>query len=34
VQQADALIARIWESHPEIRMDGTWRTFLDEIRKV
>jgi len=32
-QQADALIARIWESRPEIRMDETWRTFLDEIRK-
>ena len=32
-QQADALIARIWESRPEVRMDETWRTFLDEIRK-
>jgi protein tyrosine phosphatase (PTP) superfamily phosphohydrolase (DUF442 family) len=32
-QQADALVARIWESIPEIPMDETWRTFLDEIRK-
>lgn len=32
-QQADALIVRIWESIPEIRMDETWRKFLDEIRK-
>lgn len=32
-QQADALVARIWESRPDFRMDETWRTFLDEIRK-
>jgi protein tyrosine phosphatase (PTP) superfamily phosphohydrolase (DUF442 family) len=31
-QQADALIARIWESRPEVRMDATWRTFLYQIR--
>ena len=32
-QQADALIARIWESRPDVQMDETWRTFLQEIRK-
>ena len=32
-QQADALIARIWESRPDVQMDETWRTFLEEIRK-
>lgn len=32
-QQADALLAQIWESRPEIRMDDTWRAFLDEIRR-
>lgn len=32
-QEADALIAQIWESRPEIRMDDTWRTFIEEIRK-
>jgi protein tyrosine phosphatase (PTP) superfamily phosphohydrolase (DUF442 family) len=32
-QQADALIAQIWESRPDLQMDETWRTFLHEIRK-
>lgn len=32
-QQADALIARIWKSRPDVQMDETWRTFLEEIRK-
>lgn len=32
-QQADALMARIWESRPDYRMDDTWRTFVEEIRK-
>ena len=32
-QQADALIARIWASRPDVHMDETWRTFLEEIRK-
>jgi protein tyrosine phosphatase (PTP) superfamily phosphohydrolase (DUF442 family) len=32
-QEADALMAQIWESRPEVRMDETWRTFLDKIRK-
>jgi protein tyrosine phosphatase (PTP) superfamily phosphohydrolase (DUF442 family) len=31
--QADALIAQIWESRPDVQMDETWRTFLHEIRK-
>jgi protein tyrosine phosphatase (PTP) superfamily phosphohydrolase (DUF442 family) len=32
-QQADGLIAQIWESRPDVQMDETWRTFLHEIRK-
>jgi uncharacterized protein (TIGR01244 family) len=33
VAQADALIAKIWESHPDYRMEGVWKVFLDEMRK-
>jgi uncharacterized protein (TIGR01244 family) len=33
-RQADALMARIWESIPGVRMDETWRTFLNEIQKL
>ena len=32
-QQADELIARIWESRPDYRMDGTWKAFLNDVRR-
>lgn len=31
-QQADQLIARIWESRPDYRMDDTWKAFINDIR--
>ena len=31
-EQANLLISRIWESHPDYRMDNTWRSFIDDIR--
>lgn len=31
-QQADELIARIWESRPDYRMDATWSSFLNDVR--
>jgi uncharacterized protein (TIGR01244 family) len=30
--QADALVARIWESNPKYAMDDTWRAFIASIR--
>lgn len=33
VEQADALIAKIWESRPDFRMDATWRAFIGDIRE-
>jgi hypothetical protein len=30
--QADALIDRIWTSHPGFEMDETWRNFIAEAR--
>lgn len=30
--QADELIARIWESRPDYRMDETWKSFLRDIQ--
>lgn len=32
-EQADALIARIWESRPDFRMDGNWKALVDEARR-
>jgi protein tyrosine phosphatase (PTP) superfamily phosphohydrolase (DUF442 family) len=32
-QQADDLIARIWESRPDYRMDATWKSFLNDVRR-
>lgn len=34
LEQADRLIARIWESRPDYRMDDTWKTFIEEIRNL
>jgi protein tyrosine phosphatase (PTP) superfamily phosphohydrolase (DUF442 family) len=31
-EQADQLIARIWESRPDYRMDETWKSFISAIR--
>lgn len=32
--QADQLIAKIWESRPDYRMDDTWKTFIALIRST
>lgn len=34
VGQADQLIAKIWESRPDYRMDDTWKTFVNLIRST
>jgi protein tyrosine phosphatase (PTP) superfamily phosphohydrolase (DUF442 family) len=34
LEQADRLIARIWESRPDYRMDDTWKTFIAGIRSA
>lgn len=34
MEQADQLIAQIWESRPDYRMDDTWKSFIDEIRTM
>jgi protein tyrosine phosphatase (PTP) superfamily phosphohydrolase (DUF442 family) len=31
-EQADRLIAKVWESRSDYRMDDTWRSFIAEIR--
>ena len=31
--QADALVARVWEAHPNFKMDDTWRDFVALIRR-
>jgi protein tyrosine phosphatase (PTP) superfamily phosphohydrolase (DUF442 family) len=31
--QADALVARIWEAYKGFKMDETWRSFIALIRK-
>jgi protein tyrosine phosphatase (PTP) superfamily phosphohydrolase (DUF442 family) len=33
VQQADALIARIWEANPNYQMPAVWRAFIETIRR-
>lgn len=32
--QADALVARIWESNPRYAMDDTWRAYIAAIRAI
>jgi uncharacterized protein (TIGR01244 family) len=32
-EQADALIARIWESRPDFRMEGNWKALVEEARR-
>lgn len=32
-EQADALVARVWEAHESFRMDDTWRSFIASIRQ-
>jgi uncharacterized protein (TIGR01244 family) len=32
--RADALIDRIWSSHPGFEMDETWRSFIAEARSA
>jgi protein tyrosine phosphatase (PTP) superfamily phosphohydrolase (DUF442 family) len=31
-EQADQLIAKIWESRSDYRMDSTWKSFIDDTR--
>ncbi len=33
-EKADALVDKMWNANPEhFKMDATWRTFIDEIRR-
>jgi len=32
-EQADALIARVWESQPDFQMDDIWRSFIATARE-
>ncbi len=32
-EQADALVARIWEAYKNFKMDDTWRDFIALIRR-
>lgn len=31
-EQADRLIARVWESRPDYRMDDIWKSFIQGVR--
>jgi hypothetical protein len=31
--QADALIARIWTSHPEVSMSDNWKRLIAEVQR-
>lgn len=33
-EQADALLARIWEADPRYVMDDKWRSFIDKVRSL
>lgn len=33
LDQADRLIARVWETRPEDKMPEVWRTFIEVIRR-
>ena len=33
-EQADTLIAKVWESRADYRMDEVWRSFLEETRNL
>lgn len=33
LDQADALVARVWEANPNFKMNETWRTFIALIRE-
>jgi len=32
-EQADALVARIWDAYENYKMDNTWRAFIARIRE-
>lgn len=32
LEQADALVSRIWGAHPHSKMNDTWRAFIARIR--